>query len=413
MNITSGMQAQPIADEDEQKKLAIAKYLGLASDNDTSVGDVNSPPPQSLPPIPSDSTPVPASAPATVKSPSNSFGAGNAAAVGLAGLGDAFSAAGGRNTTFANDALNTAKSVTEQGQEKEQYQRKVGIQQEQDDANSDSSQFGQQMVAKMLNIDPATLKTLSFSKLSEQFPVLEKFMAVKESEATRLAQIKSSEGLRQATMAQTRALSDRTFDENLQKHQDSLEQKARDQLLSVRGDVSLKNIETQRDAAITAYNRIDQVEKSGQELNPIDYVDILGQIYKARTGSAPNEQVLSQARQATLGGNFNKAYTFLTGKQAPATSKDIMASLKEMSLAMGQQADKLHDAYMKSRLDMPAGLNSESAARIQKLGRGMSFQEGIAQSGGEAAVPPMTAVNKKTGQRIQSKDGGKTWEPVQ
>lgn len=411
MNITSGMQGQPIDDEDEQKKLAIAKYLGLAPDDSSDSGStapsaVSAPDtdPNQAPPA----TPVPAQT-----QPDNNFGAGNAAAVALAGLGDAFSAAGGRSTNFANDALNTSKSITEQGQEKEQYQRKVGIQQEQDDSNSNTSQFGQQMVAKMLNVDPATLRKLNYTQLLEQFPVLEKFMAAKESEATRLAQIKSSEDLRQATLAQTRALSDRSYNEDLQKHQDALEQKARDQLLSVRGDASLKNIETQRDSAITAYNRIDQVEKSGQQLNPIDYVDILGQIYKARTGSAPNEQVLSQARQATVSGNFNKAYTFLTGKQAPATTKDIMSSLKEMALAMGQQADKLHDAYMKSRLDMPQGLNPESAARIQKLGRGMSFAEGIAQNGTQPDSSPLTAVNKKTGQRIQSKDGGKTWQPIQ
>lgn len=176
-----------------------------------------------------------------------------------------------------------------------------------------------------------------------------------------------------------RSEADATKDSN---HQDLLEQQARNQILSIRGDASLKNIENQRDAAITAFNRISEVEKKGGVINPIDYVDILGQIYRARTGSAPTNEVLSTAKQETLKGNYGKAYTYFTGDQSPATTPQIMASLKDMARSMGEQTDSMHEAYMKPHMDMPTGLKQDRAKRLVDLGRGMSFAEATAKNAG-------------------------------
>jgi hypothetical protein len=161
--------------------------------------------------------------------------------------------------------------------------------------------------------------------------------------------------------------------------QDKLETQARHDLETTRGDKSLANSEIQRDAAASAYNRISQIQASGKGMNPVDYVDILGQVYKARTGTAPTEEVLKSARQATATGSWGKAYTYITGEQAPATTDSIVSSLKDMAQHMGEQADDFHDKYMTSRLDMPTHLNSGVADRIRKLGRGMSFAEATAQ----------------------------------
>lgn len=181
-----------------------------------------------------------------------------------------------------------------------------------------------------------------------------------------------------------------------QQQQDKLEEQARSRIATVRGDISLKNIETQRDAAIVAYNRISEVEKSGKTLNPIDYIDILGQIYKARTGSAPTEAVLNEANQATAKGKYGKAYTFFTGNQAPATTKDIMASLKDMASHMGQQADKLHDGYMKVHLDMPTRLESSRAEHLKTLSRGQSFSEATGLVPSPDGMPITTKTTKKS-----------------
>lgn len=161
------------------------------------------------------------------------------------------------------------------------------------------------------------------------------------------------------------------------KEQDKLEQQARQGLQSVRGDISIKNVEAQRDAAITAYNRLKQIEFSGKAPNPVDYVDILGQVYKARTGTAPTDVVLRDARQQTAEGNFGKVYTFFTGNQAPATSKEIASSLKDMVAHMGLQADELHSGYMQVHgADIfPTGLEKSRADRLAKLARGKSFTE--------------------------------------
>lgn len=156
--------------------------------------------------------------------------------------------------------------------------------------------------------------------------------------------------------------------------QDKLEEQYRKSFQQIRGDPALKRTEEQRDAAAIVYNRIKEVKDHGQVLNPIDYVDALGQIYKARTGSAPTNEVLQQARQATAKGNFGKAFTFVTGEQAPATTQDIMNSLQDMALSMGNQADKFHDGYMRSRMKPPKGLAHDRVDNVHAE-RGMSFSE--------------------------------------
>lgn len=156
--------------------------------------------------------------------------------------------------------------------------------------------------------------------------------------------------------------------------QDKLEEQYRKSFQQIRGDPALKRVEEQRDAAAIVYNRIKEVKDHGQVLNPVDYVDMLGQAYKARTGTAPTNEVLEQARQATAKGNYGKAYTFFTGQQAPATTESIMQSLQDMALSMGTQADKFHDGYMRSRMRPPKGLAHDRVENV-KAERGMSFAE--------------------------------------
>lgn len=182
-----------------------------------------------------------------------------------------------------------------------------------------------------------------------------------------------------------------------QARQDRLEAAYRTAQTSVRGDASIARTEVQRDAAITAYNRIKEVKDSGETLNPIDYVDVLGQIYKARTGAAPTNEVLQTARQETAKGQTGKWYTYFTGKQAPATSADIQDSLMGMAASMGTQSDKIHSGYMKSRLKPPSGLDPDRIANVD-AGRGLSFQEA---TGYQPQV-------KGTGNKIKVSNGKET-----
>ena len=112
-------------------------------------------------------------------------------------------------------------------------------------------------------------------------------------------------------------------------HEDTAVNQGIARVAGVRGDASLARSEMQRDAAATAVNRIDEVHAAGQKLTPFDYTDILGQLYKARSGQAPGEQIMKDIRQPTGTASFNKAWTYLTGQQAPGTSDSIAMSLRE------------------------------------------------------------------------------------
>ncbi len=114
-------------------------------------------------------------------------------------------------------------------------------------------------------------------------------------------------------------------------------------------------------------------------MNPIDFVDVIGQIYKARTGEAPTAPILDSAKQMTAKGELGKAYTFILGDQAPGTTKDIMNSLKETADSMGNQADTFHEGYMKSHSIQPYGLKDEIWNQIKNTERGLSFKEATAK----------------------------------
>lgn len=159
------------------------------------------------------------------------------------------------------------------------------------------------------------------------------------------------------------------------KEQDAYWRDAVRGLQSIRGDTAMKDIEAQRTAATTAYNRLKDIEYSGKVPNPIDYIDILGQVYKARTGTAPTQEVLKEAKQNTSTAALGKFWTFATGKQMPGTSKDIAASLKDMVGHMGLQADELHDGYMQvhGHEVFNPNMTEENVKKLSKLSRGKSF----------------------------------------
>jgi hypothetical protein len=161
------------------------------------------------------------------------------------------------------------------------------------------------------------------------------------------------------------------------KEQDAYYRDAVRGLQSIRGDQQVKDIETQRNAAISAYNRLKDIEYTGKAPNPVDYVDILGQVYKARTGQAPGEQILKDARQATSASQLGKFWTFASGQQMPGTSKEIAASLKDMVAHMGLQADDLHDGVMQAHGSMVfnPNMSQENVSKLSKVARGKSFAE--------------------------------------
>ncbi len=234
------------------------------------------------------------------------------------------------------------------------------------DPNSDASRTARDLV---LQIAPQMAQDPNFAKMSD------KMLRDKLPLVDTMMKAKAAEDNRKLGLEQVKGSKDLSLSLRQDQQQDKLEQNAKQMVSNLRGDKSLARAEEQRDGAIVAYNRLKEIKASGKEPNPVDYVDVLGQIYKARTGNAPGEQIMKDIRQSTAQGSFGKAFTYVTGQQAPATSRDIANSLMDMAKSMGNQADKFHDGYMKAHLIKPHGLDDERWQPILTTGRGTSFAD--------------------------------------
>lgn len=357
--------------------------------------------PPAAPPAPGAVKPNPATGTGALDFP-------GALAVGLGGLADAFSAGGGNKTNHSGDALKMIEEGPERAMAAQERGRAIQTQKEQDDPNSNISQAQAALLTKF-GIDPAKVKGLSYTEMQPMAAIAEKTYGIDATTKERLMQAQIAAQARTDVAGINASNRKLTIEDKDNQHQDALETQAINRITSIRGDTSLKNAETQRDAAATAYNRIKEISASGNALNPVDYVDILGQIYKARTGAAPTNEVLQTARQATLKGDLGKAYTYLTGNQAPATTQNIMSSLSEMAKSMGSQADKFHDGYMKAHLIKPSGLANERWQNIVNTNRGMSFAEATKDADSKSLPPAAGRSPKPGGVLKQDKNGNKAW----
>lgn len=168
---------------------------------------------------------------------------------------------------------------------------------------------------------------------------------------------------------------DETKLDKVQVHQDMLEQKAKDGFTQIRGDKSIGRIEEQRDAAITAYNTIETIKKENRLPSKLEYYDLLGQMWKARTGTAPTNEALKDLDQSTFKGDIGKAYTYITGKTTGATTQEVLNNIQQFAAQSGVQADQLHSGYMASRMEKPTGLSQARWDKISKMQRGLSFAD--------------------------------------
>lgn len=187
-------------------------------------------------------------------------------------------------------------------------------------------------------------------------------------------------GLKQATMANTQ-----------EQRQNSLETQAQNRLSSIRGDTSLAKIETQRDAASSAYNTLQTAEHEGRLPNQFEYNDLLGQLWKARTGTAPTDDVMQSFNVGTIEQNMNKMYSYFSGKTAPANTKDVINSLKAFVASSGNSLDQQHAGYYSTHLVKPTGLNQDRWDALSKEQRGLSFKDATKQYADSLNNPQQSA----------------------
>lgn len=194
------------------------------------------------------------------------------------------------------------------------------------------------------------------------------------------------------------------------KQQDTLETQAINRLSSIRGDTALKRIEEQRDASIQAFNTIAKIKSENRLPNQLEYYDIIGQMWKARTGSAPTDQAIKDLDAKTLRGDIGKVYQYFVGKAAPRTTGDILSAIQNFADTSGKQADQLHDGYMKTHTIKPTGLDEERWKPIIETQRGLNFDQatkGARELSLQSAQGALTPEEQAEFQRLDQKYGNK------
>lgn len=311
------------------------------------------------------------------------------AADAVAGSASAFGANVSQGHGAAQKATDDA-DIDQQGKDFEQ-----GLS---NDPNSDLSKQYQGLLARFLQKDPSDpmVTSRSAAQIAGQIPAIEKLASMQNQKDLKDIQLK---GLQQQKQA--------ADDMKKSNEQDRLGNQAIQRIATLRGDKSLQDSETKRDAAITVYNRIAELKSKGQNaLNPIDYAEALAQIYRAQAGTGATNEVMNAIRQDTLAGKGNQWYTKITGNQAPATTASITDSLQERAKSLGQQADKFHAGYMAPHLIKPTNLDQSTWDQIASTARGTSFADATKQ----AASQPSAPVAKQIGGQTYIQQNGKWYQ---
>lgn len=165
-----------------------------------------------------------------------------------------------------------------------------------------------------------------------------------------------------------------------EKNQDKLENQAINRVVGIRGDASLARTENQRDASTQAFNTIEQIKNENRMPSQLEYYDILGQMWKARTGSSPTDQAIRDLDARTFKGDLGKAAQYFSGKPAGRTTAEVLQNIQDFAEQSGKQADKLHAGYMQTHLIKPKGLSNDRWKTINDSARGLSFDDATAHN---------------------------------
>lgn len=158
-------------------------------------------------------------------------------------------------------------------------------------------------------------------------------------------------------------------------HEDTVINQAMQRIASTKGDPSLARTELQRDAAAQGFNTITNAEAQKRALSPLEYYDTLGQVWRAKTGTAPTVESMGAIEGKTLEQKFNNAGTFLFGKPLAANSPEMISNLKNYLQDTGEQLDRSHEAYMATHTIKPPGISDANWAPLASSARGLTFKD--------------------------------------
>src|SRR5260221_3669290 len=254
------------------------------------------------------------------------------------------------------------------------------------DPTSDVSRSYQKVVSMMMG-KPATdpdIQKMSANTIAAQLPEVEKFMAKELG----LKQIQANKEL---SMSMSRG-----------NERDRMWSQAVQTINQIRGDKPLVDSEVMRNGAISAYQAIDHIQKQGRAPNQYEYVDLLGQLWKARTGGTLTNEELRHMDAKTIQSQLGPIGTYFTGDPKAITTPGATNAIKDFVVQSGKTADQIHDNYMQTRGVGAAAtrmkeLYPDDADRLSKMARGMSFQDatGISYNNpaqtNQSAVPTITS----------------------
>lgn len=290
----------------------------------------------------------------------------SALAQGLAAYADASNAGIGQKSEFFKNMKEGNRQAELEGREKIKFDQEQSAIKNASDPTSPESKFAQSYMAKLTGRKVGEFKEFSYQRAKELLPTVEKAWAAQEAMETRKAT--------QMAAHNTKHDSD----------QDRLEHNAIQSVQSLRGDKSLADAESKRDAAITVHQTIQNLKEQKRMPSKLEYYDLLGQMWKARTGTAPTDQAIKDLDSSTFKGDLGKAITYITGQTAPATTEGVLNNIQAFAEDSGRMADRLHAGYMKTHLIKPSGLDDDRWTPIASTGRGISFDEAVRKGAGNA-----------------------------
>lgn len=294
----------------------------------------SAPDPVPAPPAPDGSMPPPAPpAPAidprvaayvmAQKQPQNPFTPGQAAATGLAGLGDAMKGAAGQTGNAAKTVMDNALEAPKQAFERAQLGHQASTQAEQDDPESSISKAQRSFLTK-LGIDPAKIEKLSYAQMQPMATLAEKTYGIDATTKERLMAAQIAADARRDVAASTKGLRDFTIgqkDEQFwQKQWTDLLNKNNPNSANSRSAIGMlgrANVQANR-AKATLSNPMVTNQEAGNVM-----ADIAG-IYQ---GGAPSEFGMSHQQYTTLYGKVQGILQSLTGTPQDALPADVKARL--------------------------------------------------------------------------------------
>jgi hypothetical protein len=189
------------------------------------------------------------------------------------------------------------------------------------------------------------------------------------------------------------------------KHQDELEQQARQQIAATRGDQNFQKLELQRNGAAATYDllRKNQKQDGSYDLTKQQLVDLNSKLYTALNGTGPTDTSMKELNQSSVQSLYSTLASRV-GLARNALPREIGDRILKMSDDAGSFAEAQHTQMLSGKLNANTGL--EPARRQNILNevspRGFTFQEMKSKADAASKYQPnnqrIRVINKATGQ---------------